>query len=171
MITGKTISTRIDSLKRRLVKFFSMGNNTREVLQAAPYGIDSHPVKDMVAIYTETSAKDSPVVIGYINRNAVAAVGEFRTFSTDANGVVKFYIHQKNDGTCELGGDTDNMVRFSELKAAFDELKGDFNNLVTMMNAHVHPDPVSGVTGSPTTQGVASAADISGAKIVEIKTI
>jgi len=69
-----------------------------------------------------------------------------------------------------LGGD--NMVRFNELKTAFDQLKSDFDN-------HVHTNAstgfslvdslagaVSGSTGSPT---VASTADIDPAKIEEIE--
>ena len=77
----------------------------------------------------------------------------------------------KNDETIEIGGDTDFMVRYSELESAFNELRDDFNNLVTKFNTHVHPSPAGGSTGPTPTGGTPSTADITGAKINEIKTI
>ena len=65
------------------------------------------------------------------------------------------------------------MVRFSELETGFNELKDDFNNFIsTVYNTHIHPGVLSGgASTSPTpSTGSSSSADISAAKIDEIKT-
>lgn len=145
-------------------------------MQAGAYGTDAQPIEDCIAIYAQTGVKGKTVIIGYINKNAVAGVGEHRLFSTDADGVVKFYIHLKNDGTCEIGGNADNMVRYSKLEEAFNQLKSDHDALVTAFNAHMHPTAGTGAPSPPTPipnsiPATPSTADISDAKIEEIKTL
>lgn len=173
----KVISSKIDPLKRRVIKFLRYGNSDiLEVVESSPFGIDSVPVKDLVAVYGETSSKGKSAIVGYLNINRLADIGEARLFSTDSSSNLKTYIWLKNTGNIEIGGDTDNMVRYSELEAAFNELKTDLNNLVTTFNSHIHTTS-NAVPGSPvivaptTTPGSNSTADISPAKIDEIKTI
>lgn len=175
----KIISTEKDNLARLVVKFLRFGKG--DVLTAkhsAPYGVDSNPIADMVAVYSTTKERGKGVVVGYINKNQLAEVGELRLFSTDSNGNEQFYTWLKNDGTMEIGGDTDNMVRFSELKTAFDELKNDFNTFVNTYNSHIHvttatvgATPTPGVISATVSTGTPTAADINPAKIDEIKTL
>jgi hypothetical protein len=143
--------------------------------QALPHGIDSNPVKDMIAVYSETTEKGKPVVIGYLNPDQLAEVGGTRLYSTDSDGEVQFAIYLRADGTCEVGGDADNMVRYSELETAFNQLKSDFDALVSDYNSHTHivPQAPSGNTTSqtPIPTGSPSTADITPAKINEIKTL
>lgn len=157
----KVISNSIKSATR-FVKFLRMGkSDVQECRQVAPYGDDSSPIKGMAAIYAKTGEVGKPVIIGYVNKNQIADVGEKRIFSTDADGNVQMFLHLKNDGTAEFGGDADFMVRYNELKIGFDQLQKEFN-------AHTH----TGNSGSPTTAPlVPSTADISAAKITEIKTL
>lgn len=174
----KVISTRIQSA-RRLVKFLRYGrSDVQECAESVPFGIDSNPVKDMIAVYAPTGEDGKNVIIGYINKQQLADVGETRLFSTDSDGELKFFIHLKNDGTCDVGGDTDNMVRYSELESAFNQLRSDLNDLITAYNAHIHVTTATigasttpGVIAPTTSTGTPSSADISGAKIDEIKTI
>lgn len=179
----KIISTSIKSAIR-IVKFLRYGkSDVQEVQQALPYGLDSNPVKDMIALHAETGQVGKSAVIGYLNLNAVAEVGGTRMYSTDEDGAVQFAIYLRADGTAEVGGDTDFMVRYSELESAFNELKSDFNDFVTKHNqllteykVHVHPGVTSGssstgATVSTQTPASSTTADISGAKIEEIKTI
>lgn len=142
-------------------------------MQAGAYGTDAQPIKDAVAVYAQTGVKGKTVIIGYINKNAVADVGEHRLFSTDADGAVQFYIHLKNDGTCDIGGSANHMTRYEELETAFNELKSDFNTHVNNYNTHVHPGVLAGPASTAVTVSVStpSQADISGAKIDEIKTL
>lgn len=148
--------------------------DVRTADEAMPYGWDSSPVKDMVAILAPTQNNGQPVIIGYINKNQLAEVGETRMYSTDADGALQTYVWLKNDGTMEVGGDADNMVRYSKLETAFNELKGKVNSLVTAYNAHTHILALSAGTGTAATTATtatASTADITQAKIDEIKTL
>lgn len=169
------ISSKLKSSYRWL-KFYRYGRvDTMERRESLPYGVDSNPVKGTRAVFTTTSSAGQGVVIGYINTNQKADVGEFRTYATDSDGNEVFYTWMKNNGTMEIGGDQDNMVRYSELESAFNELKQDFNNHLINWNAFA----LAYVPGGPTAVGTpptaldsqSSNADISGAKIDEIKTL
>jgi hypothetical protein len=156
----KTISTKIDSTKRRLQKFLGLGlSDVKENFLIAPFGVDSHSVKDMVAVYGSTNELGKGVVIGYINKNAIAEIGGTRFYSTNANGAEQFYIYLRNTNNLELGGNVRHLARFEELEIAFNALKAEFN-------AHTH----TGNLGYPTSPPIIpSVADISGAKINNIK--
>jgi len=170
----KVLNTELDSLSRRVVKFLRLGkSDVQTSLEAAPYGIDSNPVKDMVAVYAPTGEKGKTVIMGYINKQQLAAKGETRLYSTNADGELQLYTWLKADGTMEIGGSTKNMVRYQELETAFNQLKSDFNALVTTFNSHVHTGVTtgSGSSGSTATPGTASTADITPAKINQIKTL
>jgi hypothetical protein len=169
----KTISTEVDRLQRRVAKFLRYGKkDIRTSLQIAPHGIDSNPTKDLMALYADTEEKGKSVLIGYLNLNVLAAVGETRLYSTDANGELKTFIWLKADGTMELGGNAKHLARFEELKTGFDQLKQDFNNFVsTTFNAHMHPTAGTGAPSPPTLTGTASTASIDSSKINEIKTL
>lgn len=172
----KVISTAVEDTVR-FVKILRYGkDDVQEVRESAPFGIDGNAPKDLIAIYSPTGEKGKAVVIGYINKNQLADVGELRMYSTDESLSEQFYIHLKNDGTAEFGGDSDFMVRYSNLETAFNELKGKVNTLVSLYNSHTHPFTglIAGVPGntSPTAStGTPSTANISGAKIDEIKTL
>lgn len=154
----KILSTEVDKLNRRVGKFLRFGNkDVQTSLNCAPFGIDSNPIKDMVAIFAPTTDKGETVIIGYINKNQIAGVGEFRVFSTDQNGALKAFIWLKNDGTIQLGGDNDFLVRFNALEQGFNQFKSDFNG-------HSH----TGHGAPPTTPTTASISD---AKISQIKTL
>ncbi len=173
----KVISTSFDSLNRLKVKFLRMGkSDVQECLEVSPYGTDSNPVKDMVAIYTPTGENGKNAIIGYINKNRLAEIGENRIFSTDSDGVLSTYIWLKNDGTMEIGGDADFMVRYSVLETAFNDLQGTVNDLISAFNSHMHATAATGPPSIPTPipssiPAIPSTADISGAKIDEIKTL
>lgn len=69
------------------------------------------------------------------------------------------------DGTiAELMGNADFAVRYSELETAFNQLKSDFDN-----HTHLVPGVTSGSFSATATAPTNSTADISGAKIDEIK--
>lgn len=172
------ISSEFDKQKSRIVKYLRLGKSDIQTSEeVSPYGVDSSPIKNMIAVYCETSVKGENVIIGYINKNQLAAPGEVRNYSTDANGNLKFYTWLKNDGTYLLGGDVDNAVRYSALALAFNQLRTELNAHIALYNAHVHVILAAGAvpapfTTSPTaTPATPSTADISPAKIEEIKTL
>lgn len=104
--------------------------------------------------------------------------GAVKMYSTDADGVEQGNHLIDSDGTHTINGGTDFAVRFSKLETAFNELKGKYNALVTAYNSHVHivsgaADPsthvVTGTAAATVSQGSSSTADISLAKVEEIK--
>jgi len=127
----KIISTEFDKLKRLVPKFLYRGNkDLQTAIQIAPYGIDSNPIKDMVAVMGETNQDGSTVVIGYLNKNCLAAPGEVRLFATNAQGVLQTYVWLKTDGKVHIAGDVDNAVRWRELNISL-------QNEVTALNAEL----------------------------------
>jgi len=170
----KVLSTSLNSLKQRLVKFLATGkNNIQTSYEVSPYGTDSNPIKGMVAIYGRTADTGQTIILGYINKNLKAAPGEYRTFATDADGEEKFYTWMKANGTIEIGGDTNFAVKFNELKTEFNKLKTNFNNHITEYNLHVHPGVTSGASSTlvttPSTN--TNTSNIDDAKNDKIKTI
>lgn len=163
MVLTRVISATFDNLLRRVVKMTRYTSlDTQTALEAMPFGVDSNPIAKMVAIMSNTEAKKTKVVVGYINPNQLAAPGETRLFSVDADGNLKAYLWLKVDGTLELLGSAKHMARFEELETAFNQLKSDFNS-------HVHPGVTAG--GASTSPIVSpSTADISGAKAENVKT-
>lgn len=100
---------------KRVLKVLQFGTKTAD--EVGPFGIDSNPLKDMTAIYAETSNNSESVIIGYINKNQIAGIGETRLYSLDENKAVKSFIWLKNDGTIELNGNTYSSVRYEPLES------------------------------------------------------
>ena len=147
------------------MKFLRFGqSDVQTSIEANPYGLDSNPIKDMVAVYAETTGKGDTVIIGYLNKNLKADVGEFRTFSTDSNGNEKFYIWLKNNGDCEIGGNVDNMVRYQKLADGMLQFQ---NKLIVQLN--LISTGIAAGGGSYVVGDV--SIDISQSKINEIKTL
>lgn len=171
----KVISTELDDISRRIVKFLRKGKgDVQTAPECAPYGIDSNPVKDMIAVYGQTGVKGKQVVLGYINKNQLAAVGENRIYSTDSEGTLSFAIHLKADGTCEIGGTADNLVRFANTKAVIDEIQSDIASIKQVFSTWV-PVPMDGgaalKTAATTWAATPLTEDIDSSKIDEIKTL
>jgi len=166
----KIISSTITSGKM-MVKHLRMGkSDTRESKQITPFGVDSNPIKDTVAAYSETSVMGDDLVVGYVVKQSATEPGEIKIFAVNDEGFEQIYLHLKKNGDIWFGGNVGNLTRFQELQTAFNQLKSDFNSLVTTFNTHVHPE--TGVTTGPTpTPGSPSSADVSGAKIDQFKTL
>lgn len=127
---SKIISTSTDEFNRLSVKVLLMGKliagkgDIRTPLQAAPYGVDSNPVAQKVAIYTPSSKVGKYYTIGILNTNCQSLPGEIRIFSTDEQENPQTYIWLRNQGNImELGGDQNFAVRYNELKIEYDKTK------------------------------------------------
>jgi hypothetical protein len=171
----KVISSALESSKR-IVKVLRFGkSDVQTAPEVSPYGIDSSPIKDMIALYSTTDEVGKKVIIGYINKKQLSQPGETRFYSTDSRGTEKFYTWLKNDGTYEMGGNAYHAARFEELKNGFDQLKSDVNNHIQKWNEFA----AAYTPGSPTTLGTPptaqesseSNASIDDAKIDKIKTL
>jgi hypothetical protein len=150
---------------RRIVQV-SLFKKAREIPQALPYGVDSAPVREMVAVYANTADMGNSVIVGYVYKDAVAEVGSIRLYSE--NG----YVYLRANGNLELLGDSKHMVRYEELETGFNSLKQSVTDLTLLFNAHVHVTVTSlGTPTPPTPTAIPPTATITGAKINEIKTL
>jgi hypothetical protein len=162
---SKLNSTSFDNLQRRIVKVLRFGqNDVQSPIESAPYGHDANPVKDMVAVYGETREQGKTVIVGYINVNQLAEVGENRLYSTNSQGQLQTYIWLKANGDILLGGDADNSVRYSPLSSELTAFKNSLQTELVKIQTGL-----SGV-GGVYTPGTLTI-DISQAKIEEIKTL
>ena len=161
MITLSKVRDFLIENGKRILKVQEYGAKTAKV--AANYGDDSQPLKNMTAIYSPTAVNSEPVIIGYINTNQVAKEGEKRIFSQSLDGSLSFAIHLKTDGSCEIGGNVDNAVRFSALQSSLASSD-------TLLNAELAKiaTAIGSLGGVYTVATVAT--DISSSKINEIKT-
>lgn len=146
----------------RILKVIQYGAKTAD--EAAPFGDDSSPLADMIAVYADTGEIGDPVIIGYLNEKQLAAPGEKRLYSLKENGDLSFYAWLKNDGTMELGGNTDNLVRFAPLNTGLAAQN-------TAINAELAKIALAiGALGGAYAPGSVSL-NIANSKIVEIKTL
>ena len=121
---SKILSSSLKS-GRRILKILGLGKEDIQTsYESMPYGIDSSPIKDMIAIQMESSERGKTVVVGYINTKQVADVGELKIYATNSQGVEQGSVHLKNTGeivasgtTIELNGNIDNVVKFTPLDA------------------------------------------------------
>lgn len=172
----KIDSSELGEFGRRILKFLRYGKSDSQTSnEVAPFGIDSNPIKDMIAVYGPTSDKGETVIIGYLNKNQLAEIGETRLFSTDANGTtLKFSVWLKNNGTLELGGGNDFLLRFSKTKEVVDELQNDIATLKQAFTTWVVTANDGGAALKAASAAWAAqqlAKNINDAKIEQIKTL
>lgn len=123
MITFSKFKEAFLEAGKRILKVQQFG--TKTATEVAPFGVDANPLKDMTAIFAETSNISESVIIGYINKNQLAKKGELRLYSLDDNNSVKSFIWLKNDGTLELDADNINVnAELLKLEANSIQLNG-----------------------------------------------
>ena len=123
MITNSIVDSTTTEDGMRMIKVDQFG--AKEPYECSPYGFDSNPVKDMTAIYADTSENGEPIIIGYVNENQLADVGELRLYNSN-----KGYIWLKKDDTIELNGNSRTIV-------AFINLKTELENTIVKVNAEL----------------------------------
>lgn len=157
-------SSTFDTFKRRVLKFLRLGlRDVQTAKEAGPYGVDSSPIKGMVALYAPSGVKGKNYIVGYLNINQLAQPGEFRAYSTDGNGALKTYLWLKADGSMEVGGSSDNLVRYSPLDQSLQNLATALNQELAAISAGIL---AAGGTYTPGTITI----DIASAQTPNIKT-
>ena len=93
-----------------------------------------------------------------VNKSEITNEGETRIYATDDNGAEVFDMYLKNNGTMEIKGTGDNLLKYLALNTSLQTFVTDLNaKLVIAFTA---------VAGS----WPGTSIDISGSKIDEIKT-
>lgn len=160
----KVISTEIIAKGRRAIKGLRLGKqDVQTPVQSAPFGSDANPPPNLRAVYVRTGVKGDTIVVGFINLDQLAEVGENRQFSTDPNGNLIFEARMRNDGIYEIGGSVDNLIRFAKLDLEMQALAGSLNTELTKISV-----AIAGLGGAYTVSPI--TINISAAKIAELKT-
>lgn len=177
----KTLSSIFSSEKLLQTKVLRNGkDDVLECPTATIPGIEYQPIKDDVGLHSETGVSGDDIIVGFIIKQGATSPnpGELVFRSRDTtDGTEKIYIWLKNDGVIEFGGNAGNLTRYQELETAFNEDHEKLNDLISKWNAFAS----AYVPGSPSVPGLPptlagqtvspSTADISGAKIDELKTL
>lgn len=172
----KVTQSAYNDLRQLVVTVWNGKSDTRTAKLATPSGVDANPIKNLTAVYAKTEMDGKEVLVGFINTQLLADVGELRLFATDSTGTLKGYTWLKNNGELHLLGETNFAVKFNELATEFNALKTTVNNHISAYNTHVHPVP--GVTAGPastissvtTSTATANTSNINNAKNERIKT-
>lgn len=177
MKIGRFISAVIENGFRFVTFYGTSRSDVLKKIQYTPFGFDSVPTKDTPLVFEESGIRGKGGVLGYAKVVDELNEGDSAMYATDAEGNIVGKLIMLNDGTFKIGGDTDNMVRFTKLEEGFNDLRSDLNSLIGKWNTFC----TSYVPGSPATVGLPatlspsklleSTAEISGAKINEIKTL
>lgn len=148
---------------RRLIKAFVRSQrDVQTSYQVAPWGDDSKPVKNARVCHAATTAEDT-VILGVLNTDQKAATGERRIFATDEEGNTVVDIWLKNDGTIEMAGNGDNLVKFIPLSQAISAYNSALNaELVKIQTA------IAGLGGAYAYQAL--TVDLTGARVDNLKT-
>jgi hypothetical protein len=138
----KTLSTSFNSLLQLVVKFRRYGKaDIQTSYQANPFGVDSNPLADMVAVYGKTEQSGQTVILGYLQKNMISEPGEVRLFAMGGEGEVITNIHLTSAGKIFIGVDkgeeANAFVRFNELNANYTILKTEINAVVTSLNTFI----------------------------------
>jgi hypothetical protein len=171
-VTGKVLDSEVgpnkdgDTDVRLLTVELADGDDIQTVEYYDCGGRDYLPPDGAEVVIVDISPSYRVAVAVDDRQDSVVAKGEQELYSLDEAGTAKAAtIKLTNDAVIEMNGDTDFAVRYSELESAFNQLKQDLNAFILIYNTHSH----SAFGGPPSATGLDSAADISGAKIDEIK--
>jgi phage gp45-like len=133
----------------------------------------SNPPEEAQALIIPVS-EDYKLAIAFddnVEPDSTIEPGEKLLYSSE-NGQVKALIQLKKDGSIGINTQDQNdfAVRYNQLQVAFDELKQNFNDLITLFNAHVHSGVTTGPgsSGPPASPGTPSSADITKSKIENV---
>lgn len=157
---SKVVSTTLEK-GYRIIKVLQFGPKTAD--QCSSFGDDSNPLKDMTAIFCETAEKGEPVIIGYVQKDQLSAIGEKRIFSLKENGDLSCFVWLKNNEEIHINGDSDNFVKFTPLEQKLLQMVQDLNTELTKIQAGI-----TGVGGVYAPQPI--SLDISSSKTEKIKT-
>lgn len=160
-VTGRTITTNKDGPNNKIMLQVEITDpddiQTIEFMNQA--GEDTNPPNDTNVIILSIGEAWKIAIASDDNIEPSMDIGEKKLYST-SDGSIQGFINILNDGIIEINGNNDFAVRFNALKTAFDQLKSDFNS-------HTHVSVTS--LGTPTVPVPQSSADITPAKVNEVK--
>lgn len=162
------LSSYLKDKKRTLTLNGAGRGDTRTANECAPAGTDAVPVKNMTAIYLTTDNSEVPVVVGYLNTQQLAAAGEHRLFSMDADGNPVYNIWLKADGTCYMGTST-NIASYTEYGVKHTALSTALAAHTAQINANLAAIATAITALGGTYAPITVTMDISGARVNSLR--
>lgn len=136
-ISFSKIKSSVIEAGKRILKVEQFGAKTAK--ESYPFGFDSSAPEGFTAIFAETTNKDASVIVGYINKNQLATIGESRMYAVDPSGEVVGFVYARASGVLELNGSAFSSVRFQSLKIAIDNndasINAEFSKLATAITS------------------------------------
>ena len=134
-------------------------------------GDDSFPLLTDTAVSVPVPGSGKEAVVGYLDplNEAEAESGEKRIYSRQEDGTIVADVFLKKDGVVHINGSDDFAVAYNDLLTAFNQLKDDFNALVTAYNQHNHKAIVPAQPTALVPLGVASEADMTLSKVTTVR--
>lgn len=131
-------------------------------------GEDYNPPKDSRVVTLSLGNAFKVAIAVNDGTEPTTGEGERELYSVE-NGERKAKIRLQTDGVVMINDGSDFAVRFSELKAAYDELRDFVNDFITN-TYNTHTQPISGgAAGVPAVPGIPTTATIDAAKVDSIK--
>lgn len=163
-VTGRQIATNRDGSGDRLLLQVEMSNaddvQTVEMLNAP--GENSNPPDDSQVLIVDLGRAFKVALAADDGITPDMAEGEKKLYSI-SSGAIAAFIKLLASGVLELNGNADFAVRYNALETAFNQLKADYD-------AHTHLyTPGAGTPTQTAAVAVGSTADITGAKVDEVK--
>lgn len=171
IVTGRELKKNRDSENNRLLLQVQItdADDIHTVEYMSPPGEDSNPPDGTKVLIIDAGRAYKIAFAADDNIQPSMEEGEKKLYSI-SDGAIAAFINFLQSGIIELNGNSDFAVRFSELETGFNQMKTDFNNfLTTAYNVHTHPTAPIGPISIPSLPGSASTADISAAKVDEVK--
>jgi hypothetical protein len=119
----------------RIIKVLQFGAKTAD--ECSPFGFDGNPPADLDAVFMETSNGSEPVIVGYIQTQRLANLGESRLYSLMPDGTLSTYIWLRKDRTIEIGGADDYLVQHSKMKEELILLQQNINKELTKISSGI----------------------------------
>ena len=171
IVTGREFKKNRDGENDRLMLQVQItdADDIHSVEYMSPPGEDSNPPDGAKVLIIDAGRAYKIAIAADDNIQPSMEEGEKKLYSISDGAIVAF-INFLQSGIVEINGNNDFAVRYNELETGFNELKSDFNSFVTTAyNIHSHPTAPTGPVSPPSSPGSSSAADISAAKVNEVK--
>ena len=169
IVTGSEFKKNRDGGNARLLLQVQItdADDVQTVEYMSPPGEDSNPPDGSKVLIVDVGLAYKIAIAADDNIQPSMQEGEKKLYSI-SDGSIAAFINFLQGGTIEINGNNDFAVRFSELETGFNQMKTDFNNFINIFNTHTQV--VSGGSAqAPAIPGVQTSADISGAKVNEVK--
>jgi len=160
---GKYNSSAIEKGYRFIKSFIRSERDVQTSHQVSPWGEDSQPAGKVDVVHAETATDETTLIVGVVQKNKKAGPGEKRIFATDESGNEIVDIFMRNDGTIEIAGTGDNLVKFIPLDQGLQDFKNEIQAELVKIQ--------TGITGAggAYTPGTLTV-DISDSKVDKLKT-